>query len=118
MDFTFTFLNVFLTLIGLAAPLLFFLLSTIIICGQLAGRKEGWKPMSALYWTFITATTVGYGDLRPTERRSRLLSVFIALVGLLLTGIVVALALNAATYAFNAHMSADEVKQHIEENLD
>ena len=118
MDFTLTFISVFFTLIGLAAPLLIFLLSLIVICGQLAGRREGWAPMSALYWTFITATTVGYGDLRPTERRSRILSVFIALVGLLLTGIIVALALNAATYAFKEHMSEDEVMQHIEEHLD
>lgn len=118
MDFTLTFLNVFFFVIGLAAPLLSFLLFVIVVCGQFAGRKEGWTWTNTLYWTFITATTVGYGDMRPTHRRSRVLSVFIAIVGLMLTGIIVAVALNAATYAFDKHVGGQVALKKVEQRVD
>ena len=118
MEFTLTFLEVFLVVVRLASPLLIFLLAIIIICGQFAGHKEGWKPMSTLYWTFITATTVGYGDMPPTHKRSRILAVVIAFIGLMLTGILVAVTLNAATHAFDNHVDAEEARQMIEDHLD
>ena len=38
---------------------------------------EGQAPLDAMYFTFITMTTVGYGDLAPTTQAGRLaLSVF------------------------------------------
>ena len=115
MDFTLTFLEVFFVVLWLAGPLLLFLLAIIIICGQFAGRKEGWSPLNTLYWTFITATTVGYGDMPPIEKRSRMLSVVIALVGLMLTGILVAVTVNAASHAFKVHVDAAEAREMIED---
>ncbi|WP_179583013.1 potassium channel family protein [Tunturiibacter gelidoferens] len=35
------------------------------------------------YWAFVTATTVGYGDFRPTKRRSKLIAILTAVLGLL-----------------------------------
>ena len=115
MDFTLSFLNIFSTVICLASPLLLSLLFVIIVCGQFAGLKEGWSPLSTLYWTFITATTVGYGDMPPIKKRSRILSVVIALVGLMLTGILVAVTLNAATYAFKEHVDLVEAQKMIDD---
>ena len=43
---------------------------------------------------------VGYGDLRPTKGRSKILAVALAFVGLIFTGMVVAIALHAADYAY------------------
>jgi voltage-gated potassium channel len=40
----------------------------------------------ALYWTFITATTVGYGDIPPATPDGRLLAGILAFVGLGLVG--------------------------------
>jgi hypothetical protein len=40
---------------------------------------------------------IGYGDIRPKNRFSRCVSVLIALFGVTFTGIIVALAINAAT---------------------
>jgi len=71
--------------------------------GQVVGKKEGWSTFESLYWSFITATTVGYGDIKPVRRASRILSIVIALVGFTFTGILVAVAVHAATIALAAH---------------
>ena len=114
MAFTLTFLEAYFVIVILAAPLLIFLLSVIVICGQIAGHQEGWSPGNSLYWTFITATTVGYGDIPPTHKRSRFLSVVIAVVGLLLTGLLVAIAISSASFAFDKHIGKTSLVKEIE----
>jgi voltage-gated potassium channel len=114
MDFTFTFLETFLYGLYYTAPLLLTIVLTTIFLGQIVGHIESWKRFDALYWSFITATTVGYGDIRPTSRTSKALSVIIALTGLVFTGIIVAIAVRSATYAFNAHVDFDQMKTIIQ----
>ena len=46
-----------------------------------------------------------------SRRSSKLVAVLIALTGMMLTGIVVALALNAATFAFKATHDVDALRQ-------
>ena len=104
MDFTFTFLKTFLYGLYFVAPLLLLIMLTTIFLGQIVGHIESWKRFDALYWSFITATTVGYGDIRPTYWTSKVLSILIALTGLVFTGIIVAVAVRSATYAFNIHV--------------
>ena len=84
-------------------PLLFTLGLVITILGQIVGRTEGWPRFDSFYWSFITATTVGYGDLRPTKVASRLIAIFIGLLGLTFTGIIIAIAVHAGTVALAAH---------------
>ena len=100
MEFTFAFLHAFFKGLYFVAPLLVFLALLITLLGQIVGFRESWKRFDALYWAFITATTVGYGDIRPMARLSKGLSVIIALVGMIFTGIMVALAVNSVTLAF------------------
>ncbi len=45
-------------------------------------RMEGWAWYDALYFTVITLTTVGYGDLTPTTPLSKLFTVVYILLGL------------------------------------
>jgi voltage-gated potassium channel len=82
------------------------LVAFIIVIGQIVGKKEGWLPFESFYWSFITATTVGYGDIRPTRRSSRVLSIVIAFAGLLFSGILVAIAVHSASIALAAHDAA------------
>jgi hypothetical protein len=96
---TVTFLKQFGLGISLTSPLLVSLAAVITLLGQAVGRKEGWSRFDSLYWSFITATTVGYGDLRPVKQRSRILAILIAFLGLVLSGIVIAVAVQAATLA-------------------
>lgn len=63
--------------------------------GLLIGHIEGWRIDEALYFTFVTGLTIGYGDLSPRHVVSRLLAVMIGFAGILLTGLVVALSVEA-----------------------
>jgi voltage-gated potassium channel len=54
----------------------------------------------ALYFAFITGLTVGYGDIVATTAIGQVISVLLGLVGLLFTGLVVALAVRALEQAW------------------
>lgn len=110
MEFTLTFFKLVVLLLQVTAPIILLLLATILVLGQIAGRLENWPPGSALYWSFITATTVGYGDIRPASRGGRILAVLIALSGLILFGVLVAIAVQATTEAARIH--ADLTRLH------
>jgi len=97
MEFTLKYLYHFFDYAMLVWPLLVFLALAIIILGLVVGRLESWSRFDSIYWAFITATTVGYGDFRPLRRFSRVISILTALLGVTLTGILVALAVNAVT---------------------
>ncbi len=103
MEFTITFVQVFSLSVGIVAPVIFFLALLILSLGLIVARTEKWTKFDTLYWAFITATTVGYGDIRPLRKISKVLSVLIALIGMILTGIMVAIALNATSVAMEKH---------------
>jgi voltage-gated potassium channel len=112
MEFTFDFIRIFAIGLYYAAPLLLSMLLIIVILGLLLGRLEGWSRLDALYLAFITATTVGYGDIHPRKKGAKVLAVIITFVGIVFTGIVVAIALHAASHAFNeTHDSTQTTEQ-------
>ncbi len=110
MDFTFTFIRIFLLGLYLAAPLMIFFCLMIIVLGQIVGRMEGWSRFDAVYWSFITALTVGYGDIRPVKRFSRRLAVVIAIAGIMFSGILVALTVHSAEKAFAQQMAGQTIR--------
>lgn len=95
-----TFVRTFAIGLFHTSPILILLISLIVLMGQIVGRKEGWSRLDALYFSLVTASTVGYGDFRPTRKSSKLLSIAIGLVGLLLTGMLTAIGVNSAQKAF------------------
>ncbi len=114
MDFTLTFIYWFVFGLYLSAPVLLLLVLIVVVIGLFVGRCESWNPGDAVYWSFITASTVGYGDIRPRRRLSKFLSVVIAFVGLIFTGILVAIAVNSLGFAFDKYIDLDEVKTLIQ----
>jgi len=101
MGFTLTFLINLAGLLKDGASLFLGLAVIISFVAILVGRREGWSIADSLYFGFITATTVGYGDMRPTHGRGKFLAIVIAFTGLVLTGIVVALSIEAASLTFD-----------------
>src|SRR5437016_8533445 len=56
-------------------PILSGVLFAMVGHGLLIGHIEGWRIVDALYFTFVTGLTIGYGDLTPRRVVSRLLAV-------------------------------------------
>ena len=107
---TITFLKEFAFGLWLALPLFLSLAAAIVALGLLVGKKEGWSRFDSFYWSFVTATTVGYGDFRPARRISRVIAIAIALLGLTMTGILIAVAVHAGTFALAAHDAAAKAR--------
>ena len=114
MDFSIAFVLYFAHNLFLIGPLVVLLLSVILGLGIVAGRVESWERFDAIYWALITATTVGYGDIRPKQKTSKSLSIVIAFSGLILSGITVAMAIDAATKAFSEFGDESAVLQKID----
>ncbi len=102
MAITFEFLKIFGVALLHVGPLLAFLLMVILFLGLMIGRLENWPAFDAVYFAFVTATTVGYGDLRPRLPLSRVASVLVVVVGIVFTGIVVAIAVFAVGEIFSS----------------
>ncbi len=110
MEFTFKFIDVFFFGLELAAPLLLALIYLILLLGQIVGTLESRGRLNSFYWAFITAITVGYGDFPPVKPISKILSVLTALIGIIFTGIIVAVAVNAASISFQSIHDINEIK--------
>ena len=95
LESTIQFISVFSEGVYYLAPVLFLHVGVIALIGCFIGRIEKWEFLDSIYFAFVTATTVGYGDMRPHSRISKLAAIVIALIGLVLTGIIVAIALYA-----------------------
>ncbi len=63
--------------------------------GVIIGRIEEWRLDEALYFTFVTGLTIGYGDLTPKHLSARLLALVIGCCGIVLTGLVAAVSVQA-----------------------
>ena len=105
LTYTLDFLLNLAWMVAHGLPLLLGLALIIAGLAVVVGRREGWSLGDSLYFGFITATTVGYGDLRPTRGRGKFLAIVITFVGLVMTGIIVALAVQAASITFQ-HLQA------------
>lgn len=75
------------------------LIMLIIICAILIAFIEQLPLGEALYFSFITGLTIGYGDIVATTTAGRLISVLLGVTGMLFTGLVVAAAVFATQRA-------------------
>jgi hypothetical protein len=76
-------------------PVLSALLLTIIALGVLIGVIEGWSVLDSIYFAFVSALTIGYGDLAPRTSLTRMLAILIGVCGILLTALVAAIGVKA-----------------------
>jgi hypothetical protein len=94
-----TFRRRFLVALGHAIhvtwPVLSAILAIQLALGLLTGFVEGWSLGDAVYFTFITGLTIGYGDLVPRQTLTRALAIGIGFFGLLVTGVIAAIAVHA-----------------------
>ncbi|HEX6710896.1 MAG TPA: potassium channel family protein [Rubrobacter sp.] len=67
-------------------------LAGLVVVTLLAGtlfysNTEGWSLLDSLYFSVVTLTTIGYGDLSPSTAASKIFTIFYIFVGL---GIILA----------------------------
>jgi ion channel len=87
--------------IHLTWPVLSTILAVQVVLGLLIGFIEGWPIVDAMYFTFITGLTIGYGDVVPRQALARALAIGIGITGLFLTGVVAAIAVHAMRTALS-----------------
>lgn len=69
----------------------FVTLITIILifsCAAFISIFENLKFTDSLWWSFVTATTVGYGDISPTTNLGRIVAVILMIVGVAFFGVL------------------------------
>ena len=76
-------------------PVLSAILAMQIAMGLLIGFVEGWPVGDAVYFTFVTGLTIGYGDIVPRQGLTRALAIGVGVSGLFLTGLVAGIAVYA-----------------------
>jgi len=63
-------------------PLFLTTLTTLIVGTIVYHFLEGWPWIDALYFSVITLTTVGYGDLHPTCTSTKVFTIFYIIFGI------------------------------------
>ncbi len=79
----------------------------LILLGVAFGRWEGIPIAQGIYFSFITSTTVGYGDITPKTGMGQCISVVMAFSGEILFGLIVAVATQAFTVTIKEYLHSD-----------
>ena len=89
-------------------PVLSVIVAIQLALGLLAGFVEGWSLGDAVYFTFITGLTIGYGDLVPRQALTRVLAIGIGFFRLFITALIAAIAVYATHSALTDDGSGNE----------
>lgn len=76
-------------------PIFSGILIVMVGSGIVISRIEDWRIGEALYFTLVTGLTIGYGDLTPKHVLGRILALVIGFSGIVLTGIIAAVSVQA-----------------------
>lgn len=85
----------FLAGVAIVWPVLSMLLMAKAALGVIVAIAEGWTLGQGVYFAFVTGLTIGYGDFVPRHAVTQVLSVVIGFLGIILIGLVSALAVKA-----------------------
>ncbi|MDD1753231.1 MAG: potassium channel family protein [Methanotrichaceae archaeon] len=67
-----------------ARPIFIYALANLLIGATLYSWLEGWSFLDSMYFMVVTLCTIGYGDLTPTKPITKLLTIFVALNGVVI----------------------------------
>jgi voltage-gated potassium channel len=106
------FIRHFGRLLHLVSPMLAGLLTLMLIGAGIIAQAEGLTYWEALYLTFVTALTIGYGDIVPHTVVGRITCLIMGMFGLMLFGIIVAVTNRALTFALQ-EKHGDHLKDRV-----
>ena len=78
----------------------------VLLGGICFSYFEDIATSQGLYFSLITSTTVGFGDITPKTGIGQCISVYLSLMGTILFGLVVAVATQAFTVTIKEHRHA------------
>ena len=85
----------FLIILGYLKSIFLFLIMLIVISAAVISQVENLPFGEALYFSFITGLTIGYGDIVVKTPFARLIAVLLGLIGMIASGIMVAVSIRA-----------------------
>ena len=83
----------------------------LLICVAVFVFAEGLPIGQAVYLVLITALTIGYGDVTPETALGQTVSVVTGVIGILITGIVVAVVVRALSEAVREKLKEQNAKE-------
>ena len=93
-----------------------YFVAIIIILGSIGiSLMEDISFSNALWWSFVTATTVGYGDVIPKTLGGRIIAVFLMIVGIGFVGLLTATI--ATFFLTNSKKQKNTYKNDIIDNI-
>lgn len=97
------FVRSFLSHVARVREVIATLILLILIGAFIFSVAERISFMDSVYFAFVTALSVGYGDISPNTSLGRFLSICIGLIGMLFIGITVAIANRALAATVKKH---------------
>ncbi len=110
------FLKIFFRLLLGTMPIWGVLVLFIALLGLVFSWIEKIRVFEGIYLAFITALTIGYGDITAHTDLGKIISVLIGLIGMVTTGIIVSLAFQATRIAYEGYFGEDLNKHHESKN--
>ncbi len=104
LSFTKNFLLVFIRILAKTTTIWGVILLVLLGLVWFYARIAGIRFVDALYFGSITALTIGYGDITPLTNMGKVIAVLMGLMGVLNTGIIVAIALQAVRVTYDAEI--------------
>lgn len=111
------FVRYFLYLLHFVRGVFVVIIVMMLVCSALFMHTEGLPVGESLYTTAITALTIGYGDITPKTIAGRTLSIVIGFLGVLFTGLIVAVATRALAHAVEFERKIQSNKRQNEKTL-
>jgi len=80
----------------------------VVLNGLLFAYFEKLPMNQGVYFSLITSTTVGFGDITPKTGIGQIISVILAFIGTILFGLIVAVATYTFKKTINEYIDPDE----------